>query len=61
MEGGGGVPHDEIDRDEETAQDNTERATDDSQQNILLEEHAVPGFSAACMCHISGSFCHSCN
>ena len=55
VEGGGGVPHDEVDRDEETAQDDTERATDHCQENILLEEDTIPRFSATRMCNISWS------
>ena len=43
MEGGCGVPDDEVDADEEAAEDDTESPTDDGEEDILLEEDWVPG------------------
>ena len=42
VDGGGGVPDDEVDRDEEAAEDDAEGATDDGEQDVLLEEDRVP-------------------
>ena len=43
VEGGGGVPNHEVDRDEEAAEDDTKGPGDDGQEDILLEEDGVPG------------------
>ena len=42
VEGGCGVPDDEVDRDEEAAEDDAEGAADDGEQDVLLEEDRVP-------------------
>ena len=42
VEGGGGVPDDEVDRDEEAAEDDAEGAADDGEEDVLLEEDRVP-------------------
>ena len=38
VEGGCGVPDDEVDADEEAAEDDTESPTDDGEEDILLKE-----------------------
>ena len=38
VEGGGGVPHNEVDGDEEAAQDDAEGAGDDGEDDVLLCE-----------------------
>ena len=43
VEGGCGVPDYEVDRDEEAAEDDTQRPADDGEEDILLEEDRVPG------------------
>ena len=43
MEGGGGVPHNEVDGDEEAAQDDAEGAGDDGEDDVLLQQDRVPG------------------
>ena len=42
VEGGRGVPDDEVDRDEEAAEDDAEGAADDGEEDVLLEEDRVP-------------------
>ena len=43
VEGGRGVSDDEVDGDEETAEDHTEGAADDGEEDVLLEEDRIPG------------------
>ena len=43
VEGGRGVPDDEVYRDEEAAEDDAEGAADDGEEDVLLEEDRVPG------------------
>ena len=43
VEGGGGVPHHEVDGDEEAAEDDAESAGDDGEDDIFLRQHRVPG------------------
>ena len=43
MEGRGGVPHHEVDGDEEAAEDDAEGAGDDGEDDVLLCEGWVPG------------------
>ena len=42
VEGGRGVPDDEVDRDEEAAEDDAEGAADHCEKDVLLEEDRVP-------------------
>ena len=42
MKGGRGVSDDEVEGDEQAAKDDTERAADDGEENILLEHYSIP-------------------
>ena len=55
MEGGGGVPHDEVDGDEEAAEDDAEGAGDDGEDDVFLKEHWVPRRDSAGVRHVSSS------
>ena len=47
VEGGGGVPHHEVDGDEEAAEDEAESAGDDGEDDVFLGEDWVPGWPPA--------------
>lgn len=53
MEGGRGVPDDEVEGDEEAAKDDTEGAADDGEENILLEHYSIPRRPAASVIYVS--------
>ena len=54
MEGGGGVPHNEVDGDEEAAQDDAEGAGYDGEDDVLLQQDRVPGRPPAAVAHVTG-------
>ena len=47
VEGGGRVPHHEVDGDEEAAEDEAESAGDDGEDDVFLGEDWVPGWPPA--------------
>ena len=53
MEGGGGVPHNEVDGDEEAAQDDAEGAGDDGEDDVLLQQDRVPGRPPAAVAQVT--------
>ena len=55
VEGGGGVPHDEVDGDEEAAEDDAEGAGDDGEDDVFLKEDWVPRRDSAGVRHVSSS------
>ena len=53
MQGGGCAPNHEVNQDEEAPKDDTEAATDDRQQNILLENYTIPRRSGTRVINVS--------
>ena len=61
MEGGRGVPDDEVEGDEEATKDDTEGAADDGEENILLEHYSIPRRPAASVIYVSRHDRRTCN